>query len=231
MDRALSYLRSYWPLFQREAKSSSSTLTISPSTSTGSTSSDESSLSSGLAQSRRSGESERIDFYKSNLIVPHSNEEEIFDSILERALEPQRAPLPTGWSNYWSRWEYNDELTGPFERSNLEIYLVHKYHLSFDAVQLLMYEMDTEQMVFQYQGRYYRYEMQNALLFLYPNSSESVGLFLNEWESIQRKAETVHAKGTDEKCLDIMSAEHRAAVEIAYKTMDPNIVKSALSKN
>ncbi|KAJ7589971.1 hypothetical protein C8J56DRAFT_936587 [Mycena floridula] len=130
----------------------------------------------------------------------------MFDVITDRAIKPERACFPDGWSNDWGHWVYGLELNPVFDRSNLQIWLEEKYHLSFQKVRLLMFEIDTEKLVFQYCDRFYRYQMEDADLFIYPTSDRTdADGFLENWNGIDGSEQSVEAKGTDQGCLAIHS--------------------------
>ncbi|KAJ7575273.1 hypothetical protein C8J56DRAFT_975805 [Mycena floridula] len=232
MNRAMSYVTSYWPFFHRDTDSEppdpSSPAAISPSNSTVSTSSLESS------QSLRHSETEEVPQQdESTFPLPYANEWKIFDAIRDRALKPNWMPFPVNWSNNWRQWLYCSALSGPFYRSSLEIHLVRKFDLAFEDVQILMFHIDTEILVFRYQGRFYKYLMRDADLFLYPNKYDSVDAFLKDFVKIKKEEEEmVEPTGTDEQCLDIMHAQEEKVHEMAFLTVDArrDWLRSALVK-
>ncbi|KAJ7577829.1 hypothetical protein C8J56DRAFT_969835 [Mycena floridula] len=161
-------------------------------------------------------------------LAPYSNEREMVRSIIGRAIKSEKVLLPTGWSNDWANWEYLDELSGPFERSDLQVWLELKHHLVFNDVELLMFEVDTEQMVFRYQCRYYRYLVESSKLFLYPDAEDpSPDVFLEYWDGIDGKEQLVEAKGTDKACHEITSDEY---FEALHRTLDPEMVELLLRR-
>ncbi|KAJ7578034.1 hypothetical protein C8J56DRAFT_970209, partial [Mycena floridula] len=211
MNLALSYLREYWGSFQPQTEPSDSgcSATISPSTST--------TLSSSSDPTQPIFPENTDEDPK--LIAPYSNVRwKIFLQITDRAIKPNRMSLPANWDNDWQWWQFGSHLVGPFEKSTLEIDMVEKFGLVFEDVQILMYEVETEMLVFRYQNRYYKYATNDAVLLLYPGSYDSVDTFLEKWPVIDRaEKQNVDPTGTDEDCLRVIHAEHAKVVEIERK--------------
>ncbi|KAJ7587441.1 hypothetical protein C8J56DRAFT_1026356 [Mycena floridula] len=223
MDRILSYLRSYWPFFNLKTESSSSTTTMSASNvriwfsyrwrSLYSLQSADSNLSSGFSQPSEPKVIDSLKTTETTSFVPYSNWEKMFTSLMGRLIKSERVPLPGNWHDDWSKWEYSSELYGPFECSDLQIYLEVKYELVFQEVQLLMFLPDMEVLVFRYRNKYYRYEMENAELFVCPDTFDSVDSFLEEWDEIEGMADwIVSLGGTDQECIDIINDEAEEAM-------------------
>ncbi|KAJ7587420.1 hypothetical protein C8J56DRAFT_1164931 [Mycena floridula] len=129
-----------------------------------------------------------------------------FTRILARSIKPQRAAFPEGWSNRWTSWEYNFSYGGLYERPYLQIWLELKYRLSFDCLEVLMFKMDTDQVVFRYKGRFYRYGAEETTLFVYRESYMDGDAFLERWNE-DEKLELVPPEGTDAQCLKMVMVQ------------------------
>ncbi|KAJ7578037.1 hypothetical protein C8J56DRAFT_1060721 [Mycena floridula] len=195
-----------------QSSDSGSPATISPSTSA---------ISSSSSEPTRPIFPENTD-EDPKLIAPYSNEWKIFLEITDRAIKPDSMSLPANWDNDWRDWQFCSHLVGPFEKSTFEINLIEKFGLVFEHVQILMYELETEMLVFQYHNSYYKYAMHDAILLLYPGSYDSVDTFLEKWPVIDRaEKQNVDPTGTDENCLRIIHAQFRKVVEIERKMFGP----------
>ncbi|KAJ7589135.1 hypothetical protein C8J56DRAFT_937802 [Mycena floridula] len=222
---AMSYFRGYLFPFHPEAEPSDTgaTVTILPSNPAASNLSADSSCH-GQADVARIGLLTTTEF----LISPGSNDLRMRDEIIARAIKPKTVSLPDGWSNTWKEWLYVSSLEGPFDQSEIQIYLELKYHLRFADVEMLMFKPETGDMVFRYQQQYCRYMVHDAVLFVYPDSYDSVDLFLEQWDDIDGEEEEVEEKGTDEQCMDIIFEEACKARVISSKTLERDVQRNAL---
>ncbi|KAJ7585978.1 hypothetical protein C8J56DRAFT_945948 [Mycena floridula] len=154
--------------------------------------------------------------------VPYSNNRNIYRSILERSIKPEKVPLPVDWDNNWDEWECRDAFTATFERAEFQIYLEVKFHIVFDEVELLMFLPYLELVVFRYRRRYYQYEMRSDELAVYETTSESVDSFLEEWDEVSEKMRRIRPEGSSEQCREIISNESEAAHEIYVQRFGAN---------
>ncbi|KAJ7587126.1 hypothetical protein C8J56DRAFT_1165244 [Mycena floridula] len=129
------------------------------------------------------------------------------EQILSRSVDISPASIPHGWSNDWYQWAFCHALDAVYDTSRLEIYLTVKYSLHFKDVKLLMYKRYTEQLVFQYRQRFYRYMMRFSDLSVYPGDYESVDDFFERREEDDEKRVPVDAVGTDAECLRLNKAQ------------------------
>ncbi|KAJ7583963.1 hypothetical protein C8J56DRAFT_1054484 [Mycena floridula] len=141
---------------------------------------------------------------------------QVFRDTVSRSIKPPRRLLPPGWKTNWFGWQEQDDLRCIATRCRAEIFLREMFDIVFQHIQLIMYYDSNsiyDPIVFLYHGRFYKYDMVESDLFIYPDRYTTVKDFLQDWEAAKRDLKQV-AEIRDERYCGVILCEQATLAPI-----------------